>query len=228
MQDSSSSSFATNKENYELSYYIPRIHVSVTESDIRYILMNISCEPLSLLPFPSRIDIIEIPNNKHFKSAFVYHDCNNKDEIQIGKYIENIIKTSASNQSNLKINCGVLTPSNPNAYWIILPNQNKLTKYAKLMTDELKEVGNEVTTLLYILAYSHVDIPNNIDLSFEDKPVLNLNSQENENLIAEKLQNALKTKQNLEQLAIYNHLILPKDLTILYKFDKENDVILTY
>lgn len=224
---------ATVEQYFELSYYIPRIHVSVTESDIRYVLMNILHEPFSSLPFPSRIDINEIPNNKHFKSAFIYHECYDEEEIKSGKYIDQLIKNSSNSTSNqnenFKINCGILTPNNPNAYWILLPNYNQLTKYAKYMTDELKEIGDEICTLLYILSYSNVDIPINIDLYLDDsRPTTILSSQENEQFIAEKLQNAFQTKEKLENLARTYHLILPKDLSILYKFEKEDDVIVTY
>lgn len=223
-----------NQNTFELSYYIPRIHMSVTENDVKRVINNVQFGVHGILPSPTRVDFNQIPNNKHFKSAFVYHLCTNQKDINAAKNVEQIIKslsnkeTDKQSQLNLKVNCGIITPNNPNAYWILLPNYNQLSENAKYMADELKEVGEEVCSLLYILAYSGVAIPSDIELYMEDKPTSQLSVQENENLIAEKLQNAFETKEKLEKLVLKNNLILPEDLNVLYMFDHEYDVITTY
>lgn len=217
--------------DYEVSYFIPRIHKSVSEYDIKFVLMNTEHDTIKMLPFPTRIDFADIPNNKYFKSAFVYHKCENIEDIKIGKEFENLIKlhSNVETKQNFKINCGILTPNNPNAYWILLPNNNYLTMRAKYMTDELKDIGEIITSMLYILSHYNVAIPENIELYLEDnKPIVKLTPNENENFIAEKLYNALKTEEKLLKLMILNNLPLPKDLDLLYKFNGEEDVILTY
>jgi hypothetical protein len=220
---------------YELSYYIPRIHNSITENDIKRVISNTNFDNYRTLPTPTRIDFNEITNNKYFKSAFVYHDCYNKQDIEIAKKVKLLIQRLSNNDNNqelsnlnLKISCSLVTPNNPNAYWILLPNHNHLTLKAKMMADILKDIGSNVCTLLYILAYANVHIPNDIELSLEEKTNNILTPEENEYLIADKLQKAIDCEEKLENLVIQNNLILPEDLKVLYLFENEEDVINIY
>lgn len=233
--------FQSETQYYELSYYIPRIHISVTENDVKEVLNRITFDVNHYtsvkLNTPSRIDFVEIPNNPHFKAAFVYHEFFDIQGIELAKKVEYLIKVysddnanknSQNKQLNLKINCGILTPNNPNAYWILLPNHNKLSDSGKLMADQLKSIGDDIVYMLYILSHANVIIPSEIDIPLEEDNNKYLTPSENENHIASKLENALQTKEKLEKLIIQNNLLLPYDLDILYRFDYEDDVINTY
>jgi hypothetical protein len=233
--------FQTEPQFYELSYYIPRIHISVTENDVKDVIntttFDINYYTSVKLNTPSRIDFVEIPNNSHFKAAFVYHEFFDTQGIELAKKVEylikvnsddNVNKNSQNKKLNLKINCSILTPNNPNAYWILLPNHNKLSENGKLMADQLKSIGDNIVYMLYILSHGNVIIPSEIDIPLEEENVKYLTPSENENYIASKLENAIQTKEQLENLIIQNNLLLPNDLDILYRFEYENDVINTY
>ena len=174
--------------NNVLTYFIPRVHVSVDEEFLMTVLREyfdgttgnyFDCNTIS------RVDFAEIEGNENFKQAFVYHtQMTERDEINhfnrmcsirniwrsaeypmtmnIVNRITQDIFIKERNNSPFRVN---FTHKGRKNFWILLPNLNPLTEFQKEMADMLGDIHKEIIDELMLLCEQNVDIPDAFDKS---------------------------------------------------------------
>ena len=174
--------------NNVLTYFIPRVHVSVDEEFLMTTLREyfdgttgnyFDCNTIS------RVDFAEIEGNENFKQAFVYHTrmtqrdeidhfkriCNRRNLWRSADYpitmnivnrITQDIFLKERNNNAFKVN---FTHNDRKNFWIILPNRNPMTEEQKEIAETLGDIHQDIIDEMMLLCEQNVNVPESFDYS---------------------------------------------------------------
>lgn len=174
--------------NNVLTYFIPRVHVSVDEEFMMNVLRDFfdhttgnyfECNTVC------RIDFADIEGNENFKQAFVYHTrmtqrdeidhfkrmCNRRNLWRSADYpmtmnivnrITQDIFMKERNNNAFKVN---FTHNDRKNFWIILPNHNPMTEEQKDIAETLGDIHQEIIDEMMLLCEQNVNVPESFDYS---------------------------------------------------------------
>lgn len=194
-------------ERNEITYVIPRIPIGMTEEKLRKTLSYNWRKQGHKMPEIARIDMIEINDNDQFYQAFVYHQAANGAQ---SKHTSN----GRNWQSATEINKTILEREearDPIKHWfkaghrdrflLILPNRTPMTEMAKMMADQLADIGERVIDNLEALVSKDIavvpfDLPTIEEARFETAA---LSTLQMERKFADKLERCAESLYKLRE-----------------------------
>lgn len=176
--------------NYDiLTYFIPRVHTSVTKE----VMMNILTEffdDTTANEFDcngiNRIDFVPIAGNDNFKKAFVYHHQmsirDKRSHFKRLTHMQNIWNgtghtTKRMNIVNRITSCIFayeedkhpikvhFTHNDRQNFWYLLPNRNPMSEYQEELVEKIHHAHQELVDELDFLCQQDVPIPQDFDES---------------------------------------------------------------
>lgn len=155
-----------------LTYFIPRVHVSVDEGFLReqleqFWFRNV-CESSghdvaqNQIHHIVRVDFVPYANDLSFNKVFVYHSpaaCGMTNEV-----IYQTAKIFNAEKRKAPLRCNFFHRGK-NSYWLLLPNLNPLTMKQKQMAETIAELQDEIVDNLSRLCEGSLPVPTNFDAS---------------------------------------------------------------
>lgn len=131
----------------EITYVIPRIPIKMDEEKLKKTL-NYNWRKLGWkMPEIDRIDMVEINDNDQFYQAFVYHKPADQVLVRPHSGWAEWGPASAANElikGREEVNEPIqhwFKAGHRDRYLLILPNRTPMTAYAKMMADQLADIG---------------------------------------------------------------------------------------
>jgi hypothetical protein len=172
-----------------LSFYIPRIHKSNSNEFIAGFLESKLTEQLGYDIKITRIDSVEDRTNIHFIKCFVYTT------------ITELPQDFESFTFYLPVD---YTTKNQSIYWKLYQNKNLLSNEEKKIADNITEIEQHITQMMYELTEKDIGIPSSISLPQVDENRENVTENKLETLLLkEKEMNKMRNS-----LAFYANRVL--------------------
>ena len=157
-----------------LSYFIPRVHVSVDEAFLKEQLeqfwMNRSGLGYLAVTQPQwrveRIDFVPYDNNPSFNKVFVYHE----SAAQRGMTDEVVYQTRnifEAEERKAPLRCNFFHRGK-DSYWLMLPNLNPLTVKQQKYAQIISELQEDIIDNLSRVCDSGLTLPHEFDASVID------------------------------------------------------------
>lgn len=163
-----------------ISFYIPRIHVSNSNEFITEFLSSNLTNHFGYNVNITRIDNVPDKTNRHFMKCFIYTD---------------IIEELPEHFECIKFNLPSDYSTNfQNIYWILYRNQNILSDEEKNIADNIGDIEQHITEIMYELTEKNIAIPKFISL-----PELN---EEKENTKENKMNVLIEKEKNINKMRI--------------------------
>lgn len=154
-----------------LTYFIPRVHVSVDEAFLKQQLENFWTiravdRPLCFLRI-TRVEFVPYENNPSFNKVFVYH----QSAAEIGRTNEVVYQTRQifeAEERKAPLRCNFFHHGK-NSYWLLLPNLNPLTMNQQTYVQTIRGFVEDIIDNLSRVCNAGLTLPHEFDLSVLDQ-----------------------------------------------------------
>ena len=157
-----------------LTYFIPRVHVSVDEAFLKQQLENfwMNRSGLGYLAVSQphlriqRVDFVPYENDPSFNKVFVYHD----SAAERGMTNEVVYQTKQifdAEERKAALRCNFFHRGK-DSYWLLLPNLNPLTLRQQQYAKTISELHDDIIDNLSRVCESNLQLPAEFDISVLD------------------------------------------------------------
>lgn len=221
-----------------LTYFIPRVHSTVSEQFMKETLTAywasqsglgfaaMKCNPLKI----NRISFIPIENNPNFKQAFVYHVPSSIDSLQdiefqlVSRFTEDLFKYE---EAKCPLKCHLFHNGKSN-FWMLLPNRNPLTSEQEELTKFIKEANACFIEDLGYFTLEKGIIPVSISIDSINQPIIEtgFTSQTPESIFQQlkvRLDEIKNAHLNLQKVMDKEGIPTAEDRNHMYELTKEQE-----
>jgi len=216
-----------------LTYFIPRVHVSVDEAFLRQQLENfwMNRSGLGYLAVTQphwriqRVDFVPYDNDPSFNKVFVYHD----SAAEFGMTNEIVYQTRQifeAEERKAALRCNFFHRGK-DSYWLLLPNLNPLTLKQQQMTKTISELQEDIIDNLSRACEAGLILPSEFDVSVIDhkhvETAFRKSLAEIDNDFKERIEDLLKHKQMVEETLNFNRLPSAEDEEHMEQLAREEE-----